>query len=162
MRDTFMNGASVGRDRDAAYGGGTTMAKAELLRKLDAAIAEKSLLKHPFYQDWQAGKLSREALQLYAAQYYRHVEAFPKHLRVLAARTEGPLQGLIRENLAEEENPAGPHPKLWRGFVAGGGGGGEGDTGRPGPAGGRGGGGKIRGVCGGRAAGGGGGGGTAF
>src|SRR5436309_5938739 len=118
MRDTFMNGASVGRDRDAAYGGGTTMAKAELLRKLDAAIAEKSLLKHPFYQDWQAGKLSREALQLYAAQYHRHVEAFPKHLRVLAARTEGPLQGLIRENLAEEENPAGPHPKLWRDFAA--------------------------------------------
>src|SRR5438046_1940055 len=118
MRDTFMNGASVGRDRDAAYGGGTTMAKAELLRKLDAAIAEKSLLKHPFYQDWQAGKLSREALQLYAAQYYRHVEAFPKHLRVLAARTEGPLQGLIRETLAEEENPAGPHPKLWRDFAA--------------------------------------------
>ena len=57
---------------------------AELLGKLDAAIAEKSLLKHPFYQDWQAGKLSREALQLYAAQYYRHVEAFPKHFRVLA------------------------------------------------------------------------------
>src|SRR5258708_28649576 len=51
-------------------------------------------------------------------------EAFPKHLRVLAARTEGPLQGLIRENLAEEENPAGPHPKLWREFLAGGGGGG--------------------------------------
>jgi pyrroloquinoline-quinone synthase len=90
---------------------------AELLKKLDAAIAEKNLLKHPFYQDWQAGKLSREALQLYAAQYYRHVEAFPGHLRVLAARTEGPLQGLIRENLAEEENPAGPHPKLWRNFA---------------------------------------------
>jgi pyrroloquinoline-quinone synthase len=94
------------------------MANAELLKKLDAAIAEKNLLKHPFYQDWQAGKLSREALQLYAAQYYRHVEAFPKHLRVLAARTEGPLQGLIQENLAEEENPAGSHPKLWRDFAA--------------------------------------------
>src|SRR5207249_5535352 len=94
------------------------MAKAELLRKLDAAIAEKSLLKLPFYQDWQAGKLSREALQLYAAQYYRHVEAFPKHLRVLAARTEGPLQGLIRENLAEEESLTGSHPKLWREFAA--------------------------------------------
>src|SRR5713226_7581466 len=83
------------------------MANEELLARMDAAIAEKSLLKHPFYQDWQAGKLSREALQLYAAQYYRHVEAFPGHLRVLAARTEGPLQGLIRENLAEEENPTG-------------------------------------------------------
>ncbi len=85
------------------------MSNAEMLARIDAAIAEKSLLKHPFYQDWQAGKLSREALQLYAAQYYRHVEAFPKHLRVLAARTEGPLQGLIQENLAEEENPAGAH-----------------------------------------------------
>jgi pyrroloquinoline-quinone synthase len=94
------------------------MANTELLARLDAAIAEKSLLKHPFYQDWQAGKLSREALQLYAAQYYRHVEAFPKHLRVLAARTEGPLQSLIRENLAEEENASGPHPKLWRDFAA--------------------------------------------
>src|SRR5438876_7811551 len=118
MRDTFMNGASVGRDRDAAYGGRSTMGNTGLLRKLDAAIAEKNLLKHPFYQDWQAGKLSREALQLYAAQYYRHVEAFPKHLRVLAARTEGPLQGLIRENLAEEENLEGSHPKLWRDFAA--------------------------------------------
>jgi pyrroloquinoline-quinone synthase len=93
------------------------MADTELLKKVDAAIAEKNLLKHPFYQDCQAGKLSREALQLYAAQYYKHVEAFPKHLRVLAARTEGTLQGLIQENLAEEENPARPHPKLWRDFA---------------------------------------------
>ena len=94
------------------------MANSELLARLDAAIAERNLLKHPFYQDWQAGKLSREALQLYAAQYYRHVEAFPKHLRVLAARTEGPLRATVMENLAEEESPAGPHPKLWRDFAA--------------------------------------------
>jgi pyrroloquinoline-quinone synthase len=90
----------------------------QLLNRIDAAIAEKNLLNHPFYQDWQAGKLSREALQLYAAQYYRHVEAFPKHLRVLAARTEGPLGKIVRENVAEEENPAAPHPKLWRDFAA--------------------------------------------
>jgi pyrroloquinoline-quinone synthase len=89
-----------------------------LLEKIDAAIAEKSLLKHPFYQDWLMGKLSREDLQLYAAQYYRHVEAFPKHLRVLAARSEGPLREIILENLAEEENPSRPHPKLWRDFAA--------------------------------------------
>jgi len=93
------------------------MPNTELLKKVDAAIAEKNLLKHPFYQDWQAGKLSREALQLYAAQYYKHVEAFPKHLRVLASRTEGALKELIQENLAEEENPARPHPKLWRDFA---------------------------------------------
>jgi pyrroloquinoline-quinone synthase len=94
------------------------MPNTQLLDRIDAAIADKSLLKHPFYQDWQMGKLSREALQLYAAQYYRHVEAFPKHLRVLAARTEGPIREIILENLAEEENPAQPHPKLWRDFAA--------------------------------------------
>jgi pyrroloquinoline-quinone synthase len=94
------------------------MANKELLTRLDAAIAEKNLLKHPFYQDWQAGKLSRESLQLYASQYYRHVEAFPKHLRVLAARTEGPLRDTVVENLAEEENPEASHPKLWRDFAA--------------------------------------------
>jgi pyrroloquinoline-quinone synthase len=94
------------------------MLSSALLQKIDAAIAGKSLLKHPFYQDWQMGKLSRETLQLYAAQYYRHVEAFPKHLRVLAARAEGPIRDMVLENLAEEENPASPHPKLWRDFAA--------------------------------------------
>ncbi len=94
------------------------MANTELLARLDAAIAEKNLLKHPFYQNWQAGKLSRGALQLYAAQYYRHVEAFPKHLRVLVARTEGQLRDTVMQNLAEEEDPAGSHPKLWREFAA--------------------------------------------
>jgi len=93
------------------------MRNTALLEKIDAAIAKKNLLKHPFYQDWQAGKLTREALQLYAAQYYRHVEAFPEHLRVLAARTDGKLRDIVQENLAEEENPTAPHPKLWRDFA---------------------------------------------
>src|SRR5207248_1556438 len=85
--------------------------------KLDAAIAEKNLLKHPFYQDWQTGKLTRESLQLYARQYYKHVEAFPGHLRVLAARADESLKPVVLENLAEEENPVRPHPKLWRDFA---------------------------------------------
>jgi pyrroloquinoline-quinone synthase len=93
------------------------MANTQLLEQLDAAIAKKNLLNHPFYQDWQAGKLTKENLQLYAAQYYRHVEAFPKHLRVLAARTEGSIRAIVEENLAEEENPAASHPKLWRDFA---------------------------------------------
>ena len=93
------------------------MPSTELLEKLDAAIAEKNLLKHPFYQDWQAGKLTRTSLQLYAQQYYKHVEAFPQHLRVLAARADESLKPVVLENLAEEESPARPHPKLWRDFA---------------------------------------------
>src|SRR5256885_16054238 len=91
-----------------------SVSNTQLLEKIDAAIASKNLLRHPFYQDWQAGRLSRESLQLYAAQYYRHVEAFPKHLRGLAARADEPLKSVVLENLAEEENPAAPHPQLWR------------------------------------------------
>ena len=94
------------------------MSNVQLLEKIDVAIAEKHLLKHPFYQDWQAGKLSRESLQLYAAQYYRHVEAFPQHLRVLASRSDVSLKPIILENLAEEENPERSHPQLWRDFAA--------------------------------------------
>ena len=89
-----------------------------LLARLDEQVSRRHLLQHPFYQDWQAGRLDRSALQLYAVQYYRHVEAFPHDLRRLAARAEGPLRQLIEENLAEEENPRCPHPQLWRDFAA--------------------------------------------
>src|SRR5262249_54847285 len=99
------------------FGGFLRMSNTELLSRIDAAIAEKNLLKHPFYQDWQAGKLTRESLQLYAAQYYRHVEAFPKHLRTLAERADESLKPIVLENLAEEENPTRPHPQLWRDFA---------------------------------------------
>jgi pyrroloquinoline-quinone synthase len=47
---------------------------ATLLESLDALIEEYHLLKHPFYQAWTKGTLSREALQLYAEQYYQHVQ----------------------------------------------------------------------------------------
>src|SRR5215471_21232128 len=93
------------------------MTNKELLKTIDATIAEKNLLKHPFYQDWQAGKLTRESLQLYAEQYYRHVETFPQHLQVLAARADETLKPVVIENLDEELNPARPHPKLWRDFA---------------------------------------------
>jgi pyrroloquinoline-quinone synthase len=90
----------------------------ELLGALDDAIRKRSLLKHPFYQDWQAGTLSRPKLLLYAQQYYLHVEAFPDHLKVVAARAEGDLRELVLENLADEEDPMDPHAKLWRDFAS--------------------------------------------
>ena len=88
-----------------------------MLESLDALIAQHHLLKHPFYQAWTEGKLSRESLQLYAEQYYQHVRAFPENLKQLAGRANGPLAGLVEENLAEELDPAGPHPVLWRQFA---------------------------------------------
>src|SRR5258707_659801 len=89
------------------------MSNTQLLEKLDAAIAEKNLLKHPFYQDWQAGELSRGGLQLYAGQYYRHVGGVPQHPRVVAARAGGSVAGVVWGKLGGEEKPAGDHTKAW-------------------------------------------------
>lgn len=90
---------------------------ATLIEAVDALIGKYHLLGHPFYRAWQDGTLSKDALKLYAAQYYKHVAAFPGHLRALAERTEGGVRELVLENLAEEENPDEPHPMLWRQFA---------------------------------------------
>jgi pyrroloquinoline-quinone synthase len=88
-----------------------------ILDSLDALVEEHHLLKHPFYQAWTEGTLSKESLQLYAKQYYQHVRAFPENLQKLALRTDGNLARLVNENLAEELDPSAPHPQLWRQFA---------------------------------------------
>src|SRR3990172_7798585 len=62
------------------------------------------------------GRLERGVFQLYAAQYYRHVEAFPAYLRELAARADEGLRPVVEENHAEELSPGRTHPELWREF----------------------------------------------
>jgi pyrroloquinoline-quinone synthase len=89
-----------------------------LIEALDQKIAEHHLLKSPFYQAWTAGTLTRETLAHYAAQYYRHIEAFPGYLWTLAERSDDSLRPLVGENLAEELDPTSPHPQLWRDFAA--------------------------------------------
>jgi len=88
-----------------------------VLAGLDRLVEKYHLLKHPFYRAWAEGTLSRETLALYAEQYYQHVRAFPENLEKLAGRSDDELRGIVKENLAEELDPAGPHPKLWREFA---------------------------------------------
>src|SRR5580698_4625006 len=88
-----------------------------LLESLDILITEHHLLKHPFYQAWTEGTLSKESLQLYAEQYYQHVRSFPENLKELADRSHGDLLKLVEENLAEELDPSATHPMLWRQFA---------------------------------------------
>jgi pyrroloquinoline-quinone synthase len=90
-----------------------------LIESLDALIERHHLLKHPFYQAWTQGKLSKESLALYAEQYYQHVRTFPENLKQLAGRTNGDanLRSLVNENLDEELDPRSPHPMLWRQFA---------------------------------------------
>ncbi|MEP6995860.1 MAG: CADD family putative folate metabolism protein [Acidobacteriota bacterium] len=95
------------------------MTRDEFLTALDALIAEKHLLKHPFYQLWSQGKLTRETLREYAISYYPHVAAFPTYVSgVHAGCDDAPLRQELLENLIEEERGSENHPALWRKFAA--------------------------------------------
>ena len=95
------------------------MTKPEFLEALDALIAEKHLLNHPFYQLWTEGKLSLEDLRHYAVAYYPHVAAFPRYVSAVHANcTDESLRQDLLENLIEEERGAENHPALWRRFAA--------------------------------------------
>ena len=49
-------------------------------REVEAVLEAKSLLKHPFYQAWTMGTLTREDLAHYAQQYYQQEARFPRYL----------------------------------------------------------------------------------
>lgn len=89
-------------------------------KRIDDVVAEKHLLKHPFYTAWTEGRLTLDALRGYAAQYYKHVAAFPRYLSAIHTRTADlPTRQYLLENLNDEE--AGPenHPELWLRFAEG-------------------------------------------
>ena len=78
---------------------------------LDAIIDERSLLKHPFYQAWNAGTLPLESLREYAKQYFHFEAAFPTFLSAIHARMEpGAARQAVLENLWDEEHGAGEPP----------------------------------------------------
>lgn len=88
------------------------------LEQLDDLIAAKHLLKHPFYQAWTRGELSKECLQEYAKEYYHHVSAFPMYLSALHAHTEdSETRKALLKNLVEEEGGSPNHPGLWKMFA---------------------------------------------
>jgi pyrroloquinoline-quinone synthase len=91
-----------------------------LMTALEAKIATRQVLNHPFYQAWNAGTLTLEALQDYATQYYRHVAAFPTYLSAVHSHTEDPeARRILLENLMDEEAGTPNHPELWLQFAEG-------------------------------------------
>src|SRR6476646_7718684 len=90
------------------------------LDQIDRDIAEKHLLKHPFYLAWTRGELSKEALADYARQYYYHVAAFPTYLSAVHAQCDDqPTRRQLLDNLIDEEAGSPNHPELWLKFAEG-------------------------------------------
>lgn len=88
------------------------------LREIDAVIESKSLLKHPFYQAWTKGTLTREDLAEYARQYYAQEARFSRYVSAVHSNCpeQAARQALV-ENLAHEEQGSENHPELWLRFA---------------------------------------------
>ncbi|HKD00955.1 MAG TPA: iron-containing redox enzyme family protein [Terriglobales bacterium] len=103
------------------------MTSEQFFQELDGRITKFDLLRHPFYQAWSAGELTREELREYGRNYYHHVEAFPTYLAELGIRLdEGELRRAVLANMLDERGaedmhgePSRPHAELWLDFVEG-------------------------------------------
>ncbi|MGH2455137.1 MAG: CADD family putative folate metabolism protein [Candidatus Limnocylindria bacterium] len=91
-----------------------------LLERIDALIAERHLLTHPFYTKWREGTLSREALQEYARQYYAFESTFPRLLSALHTRSDrAEVRQSLLDNLWDEEHGEVNHAEMWLRFGEG-------------------------------------------
>jgi pyrroloquinoline-quinone synthase len=103
---------------------GIEMEVSAFWQKASEEIAKYDLLKHPFYQAWSAGELSKEDLKFYAEQYYHQVSQFPAYLTSLHSRLpEGAMRRDVLTNAYEEECDGIAHSELWLRFAEGMGGG---------------------------------------
>ena len=90
------------------------------LASLDAQIAAKHVLNHPFYKAWNEGTLTQAALQDYSEQYYHHVAAFPTYLSAVHSNTPcADARKALLQNLNDEEAGSPNHPELWLQFAKG-------------------------------------------
>ena len=79
-----------------------------IIQKIDGIIEERSLLKHPFYQMWSDGKLTRESLAGYSKEYFQLVKAVPKFMTPIIEKSpEGVVDELV-ENQQEESDHINP------------------------------------------------------
>ena len=95
---------------------------AVFLQALESRIERYDLLKHPFYQAWSKGELTRDDLRDYASEYWHHVSAFPAYLSTFHSQLpDGGLRRSVLKNLCEEEGSydGSPHSDMWMDFARG-------------------------------------------
>ena len=88
--------------------------------EIEKILDEKSILKHPFYQKWNEGKLTLGELQEYSKQYYHFVKNFPMFVSAVHSNCpDADIRKMLVENLADEEGyktNVSDHPALWLNF----------------------------------------------
>lgn len=90
------------------------------IEQVDAQIEKYHLLNHSFYKAWNAGELDPGVIREYAAQYFKHVSAFPRYLSSIHTNCDDiRVRQILLENLVDEEMGEENHPELWMRFAEG-------------------------------------------
>ncbi|MFQ5475823.1 MAG: TenA family transcriptional regulator [Nitrosopumilus sp.] len=84
-----------------------------IIKKIDKMIEERSLLKHPFYQSWSDGKLTKESLAGYSKEYFQLVKAVPSFMTPIIEKAPDSVVSELVGNQQEESD----HVKLWIDFA---------------------------------------------
>ena len=85
-----------------------------LIQKIDAMIEERTLLKHPFYQMWSDGKLTKESLAGYSKEYFQLVKAVPVFMSPIIQQSPPEM---IKELVANQQEEA-EHILSWKKFAS--------------------------------------------
>lgn len=94
------------------------MERHAVVSEINAVIAGRRMLAHPFYQHWLAGDLTHDDLRAYAAQYFRFEAAFPGYLcQVMAKLDTAADRRVLLQNLVDEEGGAETHLELFVRFA---------------------------------------------
>ena len=92
--------------------------KQDLLNRIEAVLDKRNMLRHPFYQAWTDGLLTREMLREYACQYYHFVKDFPRMVSAVHCNTPDlAVREPLLQNLMDEEMGSENHPALWMRFA---------------------------------------------
>ncbi len=82
--------------------------------RIDAVLADRNVLEHPFYQRWSAGDLTRGELAFYAGEYRHAVVALASSSAAAAADAPAPISAGLAAHAAEEAD----HVAVWDRFAA--------------------------------------------
>ncbi len=84
-----------------------------IVKRIDEMIEEKSLLKHPFYQMWSDGKLTRGSLAGYSKEYFQLVKAVPSFMTIIIEQAPNWAVNELVANQQEES----AHISPWISFA---------------------------------------------
>lgn len=88
--------------------------------EVEAIIAERRLLDHPYNVAWREGRLTLEDVRTYGRQYFHHVDHFPRYVSAVHSNTpDFDVRQMLLANLIDEEQGSENHPELFLRFCEG-------------------------------------------